>query len=117
MQYPVGESNPCLRRERAVSWATRRTGQVETEIVCCLLSVVNCAVAGSRFVRKATRRLGEAPGSRFFRKATSRLTYCCDCYDVIPLVSVMNAVSRLISSSLNRVRAWPFSTNSRDNRL
>ncbi len=101
MQYPVGESNPCLRRERAVSWATRRTGQVETEIVCCLLSAVNC----------------DALGSRFFRKATRRLTYCCDCYDVIPLVSVMNAVSRLISSSLNRVRAWPFSTNSRDNRL
>lgn len=26
-KYPVGESNPCLRRERAVSWATRRTGR------------------------------------------------------------------------------------------
>jgi hypothetical protein len=26
-QYPVGESNPCLRRERALSWATRRTGR------------------------------------------------------------------------------------------
>ncbi len=23
---PVGESNPCYRRERAVSWASRRTG-------------------------------------------------------------------------------------------
>ena len=26
-EYPVGESNPCLRRERALSWATRRTGR------------------------------------------------------------------------------------------
>ena len=26
-KYPVGESNPCLRRERALSWATRRTGR------------------------------------------------------------------------------------------
>ena len=26
-EYPVGESNPCRRRERAVSWATRRTGR------------------------------------------------------------------------------------------
>ena len=24
---PVGDSNPCYRRERAVSWASRRTGQ------------------------------------------------------------------------------------------
>ncbi len=24
---PVGDSNPCCRRERAVSWASRRTGQ------------------------------------------------------------------------------------------
>src|SRR5579875_3753139 len=23
---PVGDSNPCCRRERAVSWASRRTG-------------------------------------------------------------------------------------------
>ncbi len=26
---PVGDSNPCCRRERAVSWASRRTGQAE----------------------------------------------------------------------------------------
>ena len=24
---PVGDSNPCRRRERAVSWASRRTGR------------------------------------------------------------------------------------------
>jgi hypothetical protein len=28
-QYPVRESNPCYRRERATSWATRRTGREE----------------------------------------------------------------------------------------
>lgn len=27
-RYPVGESNPCFRRERAASWTTRRTGRV-----------------------------------------------------------------------------------------
>ncbi len=26
-KYPVGESNPCYRRERAASWASRRTGR------------------------------------------------------------------------------------------
>ena len=28
---PVRESNPCRRRERAVSWATRRTGRIERQ--------------------------------------------------------------------------------------
>lgn len=27
-QYPLGESNPCLRTENPASWATRRRGQV-----------------------------------------------------------------------------------------
>ena len=30
-KYPVGESNPCLRRERALSWATRRTGRSDMD--------------------------------------------------------------------------------------
>ncbi len=29
---PVGDSNPCRRRERAVSWASRRTGRGESAI-------------------------------------------------------------------------------------
>ena len=27
-EYPLGESNPCLRTENPMSWATRRRGQV-----------------------------------------------------------------------------------------
>ena len=29
---PVGDSNPCCRRERAVSWASRRTGRGRSAI-------------------------------------------------------------------------------------
>ena len=28
-RYPQGDSNPCRRRERAVSWASRRWGPIE----------------------------------------------------------------------------------------
>lgn len=38
-------------------------------------------------------------------------------YDVIPLVNSMNAVSRLISSSLNMVNRWPAPTNRVGNSL
>ncbi len=36
LQYPVGESNPCYRRERAASWASRRTGLGYAESVTSL---------------------------------------------------------------------------------
>ena len=29
---PQGDSNPCCRRERAVSWASRRWGQYEIRL-------------------------------------------------------------------------------------
>ena len=33
IQYPLGESNPCLRTENPMSWATRRRGR-GTAMVC-----------------------------------------------------------------------------------
>ena len=45
-KYPQGDSNPCRRRERAVSWASRRWGRlrrceiVEGEGASCKLRLI-----------------------------------------------------------------------------
>ncbi len=36
VEYPLGESNPCLRTENPMSWATRRRGRAAAERVCDL---------------------------------------------------------------------------------
>ena len=58
-QYPLGESNPCLRTENPMSWATRRRGQsnslqslaiwvkqheLEPFLPACQLSLLRCRV-------------------------------------------------------------------------
>jgi hypothetical protein len=119
-EYPVGESNPCLRRERALSWATRRTGRA---VVAPRIQDFS-ALGGERLGAWTWANRPGAPEPAWASASglhrgllqamqTPRLApAAASAHDVIPCVSFMNAVSRLISSSASRVRAWPLAMRS-----
>ena len=47
--YPLGESNPCYRTENPVSWATRRRGQQDWQIIATKFSLSSVCVHHHNF--------------------------------------------------------------------
>ena len=111
-QYPQGDSNPCRRRERAVSWASRRWGPCEGgncrgRTADCKLRLIRQLLEQRRQGDGETRSK-QSPAISLSPSALSPVS----AYDVIPFVSAMNAVSRFSSSSRNSVSLWPAPTSS-----
>ncbi len=94
------------------SSASRRVypGATEAREQVPRLAVTIACLLGS----SASRRV--YPGATEAREQVPRLAVMI-AYAVIPFVSAMNAVSRLISSSLKSVKRWPASISSVGNSL